>query len=78
MIFLKSLLAGVAAVVLVAIALPFVIGIYMWIHRPPDTGADLGGVGWDPISIAKPSTLLVVIGIFLVGFIWEFFRATRK
>lgn len=78
MVFLKSLLAGVAAVVLVAIALPFVIGLYMWINRPPDTGADVGSIGWDPISLMKPATWFVVIGIFLIGFVWEFFRATRK
>ena len=78
MVFLKSLLAGVAAVVLVAITLPFVIGLYMWFHRPPDMGADVGSIGWDPISLVKPATLLVVIGIFLIGFVWEFFRATRK
>ena len=78
MVFLKSLLAGVVAVVLIAIALPFVMAVLLWIRRPPDTGADFGTVGWDPISLTKPTTLFVVMGIFLVGFIWEFLRATRK
>jgi hypothetical protein len=78
MVFLKSLLAGVVAVVLMAIALPLVMAVYFWIRRPPDTGADFGAVGWDPISVSKPATLFVVSGIFLAGFIWEFFRATPK
>jgi hypothetical protein len=78
MVFLNSLLAGVAAVMMVAIALPFAMRVYLWIRRPANTGTDLGSVGWDPISLTKPATLFVVIGIFLVGFVWEFFRATRK
>jgi hypothetical protein len=78
MAFIKGLLAGVVAVVLMAIALPLAMAVYLWIRRPPDTGADFGSVGWDPISLTKPATLFVVIGIFLGGFIWEFLRATRK
>jgi hypothetical protein len=77
MVFVKSLLAGVVAVVLLAFALSFVMALLLWIRRPPNTGADFGTVGWDPISLTKPATLFVVIGIFLVGFIWEFLRATR-
>ena len=53
MVILKSVLAGIAAVVLVAITSLFVMGVYLWIRRPPDTGADLGAVGWDPISLNK-------------------------
>ena len=64
--------------VLVAVALPFVMAVYLWIRRPPATGADLGSVGWDPISLTKPATLFVVIGIFFVGFVWEFLCATGK
>jgi len=79
MILLKSLLAGIAAVVLAAIALLFAVVIYLWIQHPPNTGTDLAQVGWDPIALAKPATWgFVVIGIFAVGFLWEFFRATRK
>jgi uncharacterized BrkB/YihY/UPF0761 family membrane protein len=78
MAFFKSLLAGVATVVLVAFAVPFVMVVYLWIRRPAGTGSDSGTVGWDPISLAKPAPLLIVIGIFLAGFVWEYFRATRK
>ena len=78
MVFLKSLLAGIIAVVVVAIAVPFGIMVYLWIRRPPDTGVDVPSIGWDPISATKPATVLVVIGIFLAGFVWEFFRSTRK
>jgi len=78
MVILKSVLAGIAAVVLLAITSLFVMGVYLWIRRPPDTGADLGAVGWDPISLTKPATWLVVVGIFLPGFFWEFLRAMRR
>ena len=78
MVLLKSLLAGIAAVVLAAIALLVAVVIYLWTQRPPNTGTDIVQVGWDPVSLAKPATLLVVLGIFAVGFFWEFFRATRK
>jgi hypothetical protein len=78
MVVLKSMPAGIAAVVLVAIASVFVMGVYLWVHRPPDTGADLGAVGWDPISLTKPGTWVVVVGMFLAGFFWEFLRATRR
>jgi uncharacterized iron-regulated membrane protein len=78
MVILKSILAGTATVVLVAIVSLLVMGVYLWIHRPPDTGADLGAVGWDPISLTKPATWVVVVVIFLAGFFWEFLRATRR
>ena len=78
MVFLKSILAGSAAVVVAVIASLIVMGVYLWIHRPADTGADSGAVGWDPISLTKPGIWLLVIAIFLVGFVWEFLRAIRK
>ncbi len=36
-------------------------------------------IGWDPISLSRHSMFpwLVVIGSFLIGFIWEYRRATH-
>jgi uncharacterized BrkB/YihY/UPF0761 family membrane protein len=78
MAVLKSLLAGVAAVVLAAIGIVVGIVFYLMLHHRPNTGADSGAIGWDPISVARLPSLLVITGIFLAGFIWEFRRATRE
>jgi hypothetical protein len=41
--------------------------------------SEAGSVGWDPISLARPFTWpVLVLGIFLVGFFWEFFRVRSK
>ena len=76
MVYLKSVLAGIAVVVVVAIASLFVIVAYLSIvYRRAGSAA----IGWDPISLAKPGTwLLFVIVIFLAGFFWEFRRAISK
>ncbi|MGB9071188.1 MAG: hypothetical protein WCC22_00830 [Terriglobales bacterium] len=78
MVYLKGILAGIAAVVVVAIASLFVMGAYLWLRRPANTGADFGAIGWDPISLTPSTTWFFIIGIFLVGFFWEFRRAARK
>jgi len=71
MVLLKSLLAGIAAVALAAIAFFSSWWATLRIQRPPDTS---GSVGVYAIALGRPATLLVVIGIFSVGFLWEFFR----
>jgi hypothetical protein len=75
-IYLKSTVAGLLAVLAAAILTVVVVAVRLSIAlRSSDTGA----VGWDPISLAKPLTWLgVVLGIFLAGFFWEFFRVSSK
>jgi hypothetical protein len=75
-IYLKSTLAGLLAVLAAAILTVIVVVVYLSIaSRSSETGA----VGWDPISLAKQLTWLwVVLGIFLVGFFWEFVRLSSK
>ena len=76
MIYLKSALAGLVAVFAAAILTVIVVVIYLSIaSRSSETGA----VGWDPISLARPLPWLgLVLGIFLVGFFWEFFRLSSR
>jgi hypothetical protein len=76
MVYLKSVLAEIAALLVVAIASLFAILTYLSIiYRRAGSVA----IGWDPISLAKPGTwLLFVIAIFLAGFFWEFRRAISK
>lgn len=74
MIYVKSLLAGVAAL-LVASVLFCVVGAF-WIIRnakvPPGTT-----VGWDIRVLNRPLFWLIPILAFAIGFYWEFRRASR-
>jgi hypothetical protein len=70
MVYLKSLVAGIVAVVIAAALSPIVMGIYFFIvYRPGRNEA----VGWDPTSFVK-QPLIWAIGmlIFVAGFVWEF------
>jgi hypothetical protein len=76
MIYLKCTLGGLVAVIAAAIlsVIVVVVGISI-LSRSSQAGA----VGWDPISLAKPLTwLMAPLGIFLVGFFWEFYRVRSK
>jgi len=73
MIYLKSVFAGIVAVVLSFCLLIVGIVIYLWITAP-----EAGGVmASDPISVIKIGPLLVILGVFVAGFLWEFRRASR-
>jgi hypothetical protein len=76
MIYFKCALAGLLAVVAAAILTVIVVVVCVLIAS---RSSQTGGVGWDPISLAKPLTwLVVVLAIFFVGFFWEFFRVRSK
>jgi hypothetical protein len=75
-IYLKCTLAGLLAVLAAAILTVIVVAVGLSIASQSSQN---GAVGWDPISLAKPfSWLLAILGIFLVGFFWEFFRVRSK
>jgi len=79
MIYLKSTLAGLLAVLAAAILIIIVVIVYISIASRSLQTEATGAIGWDPISLGKPLTwLLVVLGIFGVGFFWEFFRIRSK
>lgn len=74
MIYVKSILAGLLAVLGAAILLIIVVVVGISILSRSQS-SQAGSVGWDPIALARPFTwLMVVVGIFLVGFLWEFYR----
>ena len=66
MIYIKSLVAGIAAVVIATLLM----GLYLYIaYKPTDNEA----IAWDPISLAhRPSAWLIAAVIFIAGFLWEF------
>ena len=79
MIYVKCTLAGLLAVLAAAFLLVIVVVVGLSIASRSLQSSQAGSVGWDPISLAKPFTwLAVVLGIFLVGFFWEFHRVKSK
>lgn len=78
MIYFKSILAGFLAVLAAGtlLVIVVVVGIAIWSRSQSSIA---GSVGWDPISLARPLVWLVtILGIFLVGFFWEFYRLRSK
>jgi uncharacterized BrkB/YihY/UPF0761 family membrane protein len=76
MIFVKSTLAGflalIAAFVVLLILVVLGLFIYSMFHQTE------GSVGWDPISLKSPITLVLAVLIFCAGFFWEFRRLTHR
>jgi hypothetical protein len=69
MVYFKSLLAGLTALIIATVLSPLIMGIYLYVvYRPAANEA----IGWDPISFAKrPLIWLVAALTFLTGFMWE-------
>jgi hypothetical protein len=79
MVYLKSFLVGVVA--LVSVLFLGIVGFIGWglsiSHRSSNQGS-VGAVSYDVSSPWIGIPLLIVTGlIFLAGFSWEFRRATR-
>ena len=71
MVWLKSLVAGVAGVMLVVILGVFTIPLVLRFR----TGQT---VAWDPISVIRHTVAWVILGLgFLVGFLWEYRRLSH-
>jgi cell division protein FtsX len=76
MVYLKSLVAGTAAVAIAAALSPIVMAVYFYlVYRTATNEA----TGWDPTSfVRQPSILAIIALIFVSGFVWEFRRAQCK
>jgi hypothetical protein len=78
-IYLKSVLAGLAAVVIAELVL-IVAGITALIvnaSRQP-SGSE-GGIGWDPLSFARtPAGWMILVVAFVAGFWWEHQRLALR
>ncbi|MGO9865399.1 MAG: hypothetical protein ACLPLR_17465 [Terriglobales bacterium] len=79
MIYVKTILAGLLALIVVpACLLVMVVAgtvIYASVHRTSGEGS----IGWDPISLwrAGPIVWFIPVLIFLIGFIWEYRRLAK-
>ena len=71
MIYLKSVFAGIIAIALSFFLLSIGVGIYLSMAANSQGST----VAWDPISL--PGALLVILAVFLAGFLGEFRRASR-
>ena len=75
MVLVKSVCAGVAAILIAVVGTAVVIMI--WLGVKARNLPDGQGYRWDPISFFRGSVLswLFLIGAFLLGFVWEYRRA---
>jgi hypothetical protein len=75
MIYLKSIVAGFVAVFSVAVLVFVGTMIYLVVSTSKEQGE--GSIGWDPISVMRPGPLLIILAVFVAGFLWELRRASR-
>ena len=72
MIFLKSIFAGLLAVVIAAMVLPMIVCVYLTSRLPRDQET---AVGFDLVAAARlPVTWIIVAIVFALGFYWEYRR----
>jgi hypothetical protein len=75
MIYLKGIVAGIVAVFSVAVLL--FVGIVTYLVVSPSKEQGEGAIGWDPVSVIRPGPVLIILAVFVAGFLWEFRRASR-
>jgi uncharacterized BrkB/YihY/UPF0761 family membrane protein len=75
MIYLKSIIGGVVTVLSLTVLLFVGIVIRLWVSASKEQGAK--AIGWDPISLIRPGPVLIILAVFVAGFLWEFRRASR-
>jgi hypothetical protein len=75
MIYLKSIAAGLVAAFSVVVVLFVGIVSYLLVLASKEQGA--GAIGWDPISVIRPGPVLIILAVFVAGFLWEFRRPSR-
>jgi uncharacterized BrkB/YihY/UPF0761 family membrane protein len=79
MIYVKSILAGLLALIVVPVCLLVIVVvgmvIYILVHPPSREGS----IGWDPISLVHMNRMLWSIPViaFFMGFVWEHRRIAK-
>ena len=76
MVFVKSALAGLLALIasFAVLLMLAMLGLFIYstFHQTE------GSVGWDPIALKSPITLVVAVLIFCAGFVWEYRKLLRQ
>ncbi len=81
MIYVKSILAGLLALILVPVCLLVIVVVGMVIYTLAHPTSGKGSVGWDPIGLwvhMNPMLWSIPLLIFFIGFIWEYRRLARR
>jgi hypothetical protein len=80
LVYVKSILAGLLALIVVPVCLLVIVVvgmlIYAFVHP---TSSFEGSVGWDPISLVRlnPTLWSIPLRMFFIGFIWESRRLAK-
>jgi uncharacterized BrkB/YihY/UPF0761 family membrane protein len=79
MIYVKSILVGLLALMLVPVCLLAIVVVGMVIYTSVHPPSGEGAIGWDPISLwrASPMVWFIPVLIFFMGFIWEYRRLAK-
>jgi hypothetical protein len=79
MIYVKSVLAGLLALIVAPICVLVILVVAMVIYALVHSTSGEGSIGWDPISLVHTNPMLwsIPVLIFLMGFIWEYRRLAK-
>jgi uncharacterized BrkB/YihY/UPF0761 family membrane protein len=79
MIYVKSILAGLLALVVIPVCLLVMVVVGMMIYTLAHSTLGEGSIGWDPISLIRMNPIFwpVPVFIFFTGFIWEYRRLAK-
>jgi uncharacterized BrkB/YihY/UPF0761 family membrane protein len=79
MIYVKSIVAGLLALIVVPVCLLVIVVVGTVIDALVHPTPGEGSVGWDPISLIRMNPMLwsIPLLIFFIGFIWEHRRLAK-
>jgi hypothetical protein len=80
MIYVKSILAGLLALIVVPLCLLVIVEVGIVIYSSVHSTPGQGSIGWDPISLIRMNPMFwsVPVLIFFTGFIWEYRRLSKS
>lgn len=75
MICIKSLMGGIAAVLMATVLAILGAGLYVY---NASKSIEYGAIGWDRVSLLRRRSIWIVVAlIFVAGFLWEFQRVGK-
>jgi hypothetical protein len=80
MIYVRSIVAGLLALIVVPVCLLLIVVVGMVIYASVHSTPGDGSIGWDPISLIRMNPIFwsVPVFIFFTGFIWEYRRLAKS
>jgi uncharacterized BrkB/YihY/UPF0761 family membrane protein len=78
-IYVKSVLAGLFALIVVPMCVLVILVVAMVIYALVHPTSGEGSIGWDPISLVHTNPIVwsIPVLIFLMGFTWEYRRLAK-